>query len=330
MEQKLMTPKQVKDNIANEITSGLKQEVSTALSSKNISDSILAKFDELATQGQLYFPQNYSVGNALKLAYSKIVSNGLAKCEPLSIANALSEYVIQGLDVSRNQAYFIDYGGKVTMQRSYFGDVSVIKRTGLVSNINAICVYKGDEFETGFDELGNETVIHHKTKFENRGNEIIGAYAWAEGVNGYRMYCIMTRKEIETSWSMAKAKQSKFREDFKQEASKRTVIRRLVKMIFNTSISTTSEQEALIHSYNRTTEDEFDNSNERKYQTLEGVKEVVEASVCEKKVENPFKETKVEEKVVEETKQEEFVDCDLPFDNDTGEIKDIKTFDYEI
>ena len=187
-----------------------------------------------------------------------------------------------------------------------------------------------DEFETGFDELGNETVIHHKTKFENRDNEIIGAYAWAEGVNGYRMYCIMTRKEIETSWSMAKAKQSKFREDFKQEASKRTVIRRLVKMIFNTSISTTSEQEALIHSYNRTTEDEFDNSNERKYQTLEGVKEVVEASVCEKKVENPFKETKVEEQVVEETKQEEFVDYDLPMDNDTGEIKDIKTFDYEI
>ena len=179
------------------------------------------------------------------------------------------------------------------MQRSYFGDVSVIKRTGLVSNINAICVYKGDEFETGFDEKGNETVITHKTRFENRDNEIIGAYAWAEGINGYRLYCIMTKKEIEASWSMAKAKQSKFREEFKQEASKRTVIRRLVKMIFNTSISTTSEQEALIHSYNRTTEDEFDNSNERKFKTLEEVKEVVSNNACEKKVENPFKETKL-------------------------------------
>lgn len=324
-----LTPKQVKNNIANEISTGLKNEVGSALSNTNISDSILAKFSELANQGQLYFPQNYSVGNALKLAYSKIVSNGLSRCEPLSIANALSEYVIQGLDVSRNQAYFIEYGGKVTMQRSYFGDVSVIKRTGLVSNINAICVYKGDEFETGFDEKGNETVISHKTRFENRDNEIIGAYAWAEGINGYRLYCIMTKKEIEASWSMAKAKQSKFREEFKQEASKRTVIRRLVKMIFNTSISTTSEQEALIHSYNRTTEDEFDNSNERKFKTLEEVKEVVSNNVQEKKVENPFKETKVEDKVVEETKQEKIVDNDLPINNDTGEIKDIKTFDYE-
>ena len=324
-----LTPKQVKNNIANEISTGLKNEVGSALSNTNISDSILAKFSELANQGQLYFPQNYSVGNALKLAYSKIVSNGLSRCEPLSIANALSEYVIQGLDVSRNQAYFIEYGGKVTMQRSYFGDVSVIKRTGLVSNINAICVYKGDEFETGFDEKGNETVITHKTRFENRDNEIIGAYAWAEGINGYRLYCIMTKKEIEASWSMAKAKQSKFREEFKQEASKRTVIRRLVKMIFNTSISTTSEQEALIHSYNRTTEDEFDNSNERKFKTLEEVKEVVSNNAYENKVENPFKETKVEEKVIEETKKEEFVDNDLPINNDTGEIKDIKTFDYE-
>ena len=324
-----LTPKQVKNNIANEISTGLKNEVGSALSNTNISDSILAKFSELANQGQLYFPQNYSVGNAIKLAYSKIVSNGLSRCEPLSIANALSEYVIQGLDVSRNQAYFIEYGGKVTMQRSYFGDVSVIKRTGLVSNINAICVYKGDEFITGFDERGNETVISHKTRFENRDNEIIGAYAWAEGINGYRLYCIMTKKEIEASWSMAKAKQSKFREEFKQEASKRTVIRRLVKMIFNTSISTTSEQEALIHSYNRTTEDEFDNSNERKFKTLEEVKEVVSNNVQEKKVENPFKETKVEEKVVEETKQEKVVDNDLPINNDTGEIKDIKTFDYE-
>ena len=197
------------------------------------------------------------------------------------------------------------------------------------SNINAICVYKGDEFITGFDERGNETVISHKTRFENRDNEIIGAYAWAEGINGYRLYCIMTKKEIEASWSMAKAKQSKFREEFKQEASKRTVIRRLVKMIFNTSISTTSEQEALIHSYNRTTEDEFDNSNERKFKTLEEVKEVVSNNVHENKVENPFKETKVEEKVVEETKQEKVVDNDLPINNDTGEIKDIKTFDYE-
>ena len=325
MEQKLMTPKQVKDNIANEITTGLKTEVSTALTNKNITDSILKNFNELATQGQLYFPKDYSVGNALKLAYSKIVGNGLQRCEPLSIANALSEYVIQGLDVSRNQAYFIEYGGKVVMQRSYFGDVSVIKRTGLVSNINAICVYEGDEFETGFDELGNECVVHHKTKFENRDKEIIGAYAWAEGINGYRMYCIMTRKEIETSWTMAKAKQSKFREDFKQEASKRTVIRRLVKTIFNTSISTTSEQEALISSYNRSTENEFDNSNERLYGKLEDVREVIDNSVCETKMENPF-----EEKVVEQTKQEPVVECDLPMDNDSGEIKDIKTFDYEI
>ena len=316
MEEKLLTPKEVKQEIANKVDENLKKEVGTALAGKNITDSILAKFNELAKQGQLYFPKDYSVGNALKLAYSKIVSSGLSRCEPLSIANALSEYVIQGLDVSRNQAYFIAYDNKLLMQRSYFGDCAVIKRTGLVTNINAICVYKGDEFEIGFDDLGNQCVKKHITKFENLDNEIIGAYAWAEGINGYRMYCIMTKKEIETSWSMAKAKQSRFREDFKQEASKRTVIRRLVKMIFNTSVSTTKEQEALISSYNRTTEDEFDNSNnERKYNDIKEVKEVIDVNLNSKKVENPFdKKEEVVEETIEENKSEE----------------NQQTFDYEM
>lgn len=328
MEQQKLTPKEIKNNIANELTTNLKSEVSRAISNKNIADSILAKFDELATQGQLHFPQNYSVGNNLKLAYVKIISNGLDKCNPLSIANSLVEYVIQGLDVSRNQAYFIPYDGKLYMQRSYFGDISVVKRTGLVKNIYANCVYKGDEFETGFDENGLETVLVHKTKFENRDNEVIGAYAWAEGINGYKMYCIMTKKEIEASWSMAKSSQSKFRDFFKQEASKRTVIRRLVKMIFNSSVSTTEEQNSLIDSYNRTTEEEFINeSNERKYKNVEDVQEVIDYSLNEREVNNPFSNSEIEEVNNKEEKKEEKAK-DTKIDTNNSELKE--TFDYEL
>lgn len=290
MENKL-TQKEIKNEIANKISTELKNEVGTALANKNIGDSILAKFNELAVQGQLHFPSDYSVGNALKLAYSKIISSGLQKCDPLSIANSLSEYVIQGLDVSRNQAYFIDYGGKLVMQRSYFGDQCVIKRTGLVRDITAICVYKDDEFEVGFDEFGKETVLLHKTKFENRDKEIIGAYAWAEGINGYRMYCIMTAKEIEEAWKMSKnySSSNKFQKSFRQEASKRTVIRRLVKTIFNTTVSTTKEQDAIISSFNRSTENEYINeSNERKLKDVTEVKDVIEHESATKKVENPF------------------------------------------
>jgi len=58
---------------------------------------------------------------------------------------------------------------------------------------------------------------------------------------------------------MSKAPNGKLLNDYKQEAAKRTVIRRLVKMIFNSSLNTTEQQTALIGSYNRTTEDEYIN-----------------------------------------------------------------------
>ena len=71
----------------------------------------------------------------------------------------------------------------------------------------------------------------------------------------------MTRKELEASWKMSKSPTGKLHTDYKQEAAKRTVIRRLVKMLFNSSLNTTEEQTALIGSYNRTTEAEYDDDN---------------------------------------------------------------------
>ena len=224
-------------------------------------DELMNNLMKLANDGELFIPENYPVGNTIKSAISKIITSDqadkLLACTPESKKQALTEYVIQGLDASKTQAYFIPYGNKMTMMRSYFGDATVVKRTGLVKDIYAVVIYEGDEIEIGFDEYGRKTLIKHVTKFENQDNEIIGAYAVAIGVNGYKCYEFMTRKEINTSWKMSKMQNGKLLTDYKQEASKRTVIRRLVKMIFNTSINTTKEQTALIGSYNRTTEDEY-------------------------------------------------------------------------
>ena len=66
---------------------------------------------------------------------------------------------------------------------------------------------------------------------------------------------------VSTTWKMSKSPTGKLHTDYKQEAAKRTVIRRLVKMLFNSSLNTTEEQTALIGSYNRTTEAEYDDDN---------------------------------------------------------------------
>ena len=154
------SPKELKNEIAKKATESLQQEAHTAITKKNIADSILNQFNELQEQGQLVFPKDYPIGNQLKLIYATIVDKGLQTCEPLSVANSIVETVLQGLDVSRTQCYYISYGGKCTMFRSYFGDVTVAKRTGIVKDIFAKPIYEGDEFELSSDvELSGSSVL---------------------------------------------------------------------------------------------------------------------------------------------------------------------------
>lgn len=263
---------------------------------KDISDTVLNRIKEMQNSGQLIMPTQYNVGNALKSAYLKLAEkDDLLKCEKNSIAQSLLDMVIQGLTPAKNQCYFIKYGDKLHMSRSYFGDVTVCKHTGTIENEPfAICIYKGDKIEIGFDDLGRKIVLEHETKFENLDNEIIGAYAVVEYKNGKKIYEIMTMNEIKKSWKMSNTikagKKSQIQEDFAQEACKRTVIRRLVKMIFNTSIDTN----AVIESYTRTTEEEQvarDNviNAEVEIQDVEEKQQVIEEKAGKKEM--PKKQT---------------------------------------
>lgn len=275
-ETKALTPKQV---VANSIVE------------KNISDSILNSFDKLMQQGQLTFPKEYPLGNELKLAFYKIQSAGYVNsATPMSIGNAISEMAIQGLSIGKNQGYFIKYGNEVSFQRSYFGDIALAKRTGLIVDVYANVIYDGDEIVTGFDEFGRETVIEHKTSFANKDNAIKGAYAVAVGINGKKMYAIMTKKQIDANWSLSKDSTHKFQTKFPEEASKRTAIRRLLKMVFNTAEGVTEEQSNVIELYNRGVEEEYqDNTKETKYNSTSLINEHV-INVESEEIANPFGE----------------------------------------
>lgn len=240
----------------------VKQEIAAAIGNSTIADSILASFNNLATQGQLTFPKNYPVGNQLKLMYTVICQNNdLSKLTSDSVGQALAEAVIEGLEIEKNQVYFFPRGNKLKMFRSYYGDAKVAKETGLVKDIFARPIYQDDTYEESTDELGNEIIINHKTKLENHDKEIIGGYAWAIMTDGKtKRYCIMTRKEIDAAWAKSSDPTRNVQKTFPQEMCKRTTIRRLVKMIFNTALESGNyENNAIIGSYNRTTEDEYEN-----------------------------------------------------------------------
>lgn len=226
---------------------------------KDITDQVSGKIGVLKEEG-LQLPQNYNPSNALKSAFFAMTNsasgNLLEKCTPDSIANSLLDMVTQGLSPAKTQCYFIPYGNKLKLNRSYFGTQVVLKRLNNVKDVWATVIYEGDEFTLGIVK-GREVLLEHKTKFENRDNEIKGVYAIIEKEDGEQALTVMTRKEVEAAWGQSKTGQAVHKK-FPQEMAKRTVINRAAKPFINTS----DDSDLLTQAINNTTEAEYE--DERK------------------------------------------------------------------
>ena len=244
-------------------------------------EQLISDAMSLITSQGIIIPEGYNAVNQLKLAYYKILTVPDAMtCNPESVANALMETAIQGLSVSQTQCYYIKYGNQIQMQRSYFGDIAALKRTGLVLDVYARVIYENDEIEQSTDEYGLECITKHVSKFGNQDGNILGAYAVAVGANGYKRYCIMTMRQIQNNFKLSKnygSEKNKLQTDFIEEGCKRTAIRRLVKMILNTAVDLNEYQNQIIGSYNRTTEDEFinDDNSDTVYQSAEELQQAM-------------------------------------------------------
>ncbi|MEQ7274660.1 RecT family recombinase [Enterococcus thailandicus] len=226
---------------------------------KDITDQVSSRIKGLEEEG-LKLPTNYNAANALKSAWFAIQKAQDRNRKPAlevatkeSIANALLDMVVQGLSPAKTQCYFVVFGKELQLQRSYFGTQAVLKRLNNVKDIWAEVVHKGDVFKIGSNQ-GRTIVTEFEPDFANQDNEIIGAFAVIEKIDGERVYTVMTKKEIDKSWSKAKTKN--VQTDFPQEMAKRTVINRAAKSFINTS----DDSDLLTESIKRTTENEYDNS----------------------------------------------------------------------
>lgn len=239
----------------------------------NVTDQVNQYISSEQDNG-LALPADYSLNNALKAAWFKLRETEDKYHHPVSderyvdqksITFALMDMAVQGLSPAKNQCYFIVRGGKVQLQRSYFGTVAVLKRLDSVKDIDAQVVHEGDEFEIGSDEVGHLVVKKFVPKFENLDKPLIGAFALIVMTDGHVAYTVMTKKQIETSWKQSSQRDNKVQRNFSDEMAKRTVINRAAKMIINTS----SDSDLLAGSINRTTENEYDNNNQTRKDVTE-------------------------------------------------------------
>lgn len=232
-----------------------------ALLQKDITDEVSNSLTRLQDDG-LKLPSAYNASNALKSAFFKLREvkdkNGkpaLEVCSRESIANSLLDMVVQGLSPAKTQCYFIVYGSQLQLNRSYFGTQAVLKRLTNVKDIWANVIFEGDEFD--YEVVGGrEKLLKHNTKFQNRDNNVLGAYAVVKTNEDEEILTVMTKKEIDAAWGQSKSKQQTVHQKFPQEMAKRTVINRAAKAFINTS----DDSDLLVEAINNSTENEYDNS----------------------------------------------------------------------
>lgn len=218
---------------------------SQLLEEKNVSDNVLNKVRVLEAQGNLELPADYSPSNAMKQAWLQISQdNKLMACNDVSKANALLDMVTQGLNPAKGQCYFIPYGDKMQLQRSYHGNIMMLKRDAGAKDVVAQIIYEGDTFKQELDSVGRIKSIKHEQDFFNiNKDKIIGAYCTIIFDDNRDNYIeIMTIDQIKQAWMQspmikdeAALNRSKAHNNFKEEMAKKTVINRAAKRYINSS-----------------------------------------------------------------------------------------------
>ncbi len=211
---------------------------------KTLADDVLIRVKEYQTGRNIVLPKNYEASNALKSAWLMLQETVnrdkkpvLEVCSKDSIANALFSMVIQGLNPDKKQCYFVAYGAKLTLMRSYHGTIAVAKRVGGIVDVTSNVIYNDDEFEYSIDETtGKKKLVKHIQKLENIDfAKIKGAYAIVHTEKGSELE-VMTFSQIKKAWEQGAAKgTSGAHLNFTDEMCCKTVESRACKSYINTS-----------------------------------------------------------------------------------------------
>jgi recombination protein RecT len=236
-----------------------------------IDNKFINQLSEQLTQKQQYgltFPPNYNVTNALNSAYMIIQDLTVKKkqgndwvdhpvlsiCTKQSVATALIDMTVQALNPMKKQCYFVAFGNKLILMRSYQGTMAAAKRVG-VKNVSAEVIYEGDTFKYHI-EYGVKIIDEHTQDFMNIDiTKIKGAYAILTLDDGTTYTEIMNINQLKKAWSKGKydsTKSNDVHNEFADQMAKKTVINRACKNFINSS-----DDANLTEAFDSTSENEY-------------------------------------------------------------------------
>ena len=211
-----------------------------AVKSNDFGSQVIQRVDDLCKVG-FTLPKDYNHVNAIKasvLVLSELKDrNGRPfneVCTPQSIQKALFSMATKGLDVSRNQAYYIVRGNQLCLHESYFGKVARVKRVYPDFDPTPRVVYQGDVFEYTTDvKTGRMQLVKHEQKIENLDKDFVGAYMYLPCPDGGQKLYIMTKKAILQAWMKSSNKSMTVQHEFREKMIGKTIINSGCTMIIN-------------------------------------------------------------------------------------------------
>lgn len=188
-------------------------------------------------------PGNLTLERINSVAMAAITKNpALADCTPASFLTAIHQSLQLGLEPGGplNHAYLVPYGNVCQLIVGYQGLVELARRSGLVSSIRAEAIYARDQFRW---QEGMVPVLEHTPYFPVwQGNQelkasdfhrgqLIAVYSIALFKDGVSQFSVMTLADLEKIRTRSRAaNKGPWVSDY-DEMCKKSVIRRLLKLI---------------------------------------------------------------------------------------------------
>lgn len=209
---------------------------------QNVGDQVISRVNSLCEVG-FKMPSDYQYVNAIKASMLVLQElkdkNGkpaLEVCTQASIASALFEMAVKGLDASRKTCYFIVRGDKLCMNESYFGKALQVKRIFPNFGPRPVVIHEGDEFVYEIDpKNGCKKLVKHTQSIENLDKDFIGAYMYIPTADGGQDLYIMSKKQILTAWSKSSSREQTTHKQFSEKMIGKTLVNSGCNMIINST-----------------------------------------------------------------------------------------------
>lgn len=208
----------------------------------NVGDQVIARVENLTKVG-FTVPKDYNFVNAIKASMLVLQElkdkNGkpaLEVCTPASVASALFQMAVHGLDVSKKTAYFLVRGNQLCLHESYFGKSLQVKRIYPDFEPHPVIVHEGDEFVYEIDpETGYRRLVKHTQSLENLDKDFVGGYMYIPTADGKKDLYIMSKKMIVTAWSKSSSREQATHKAFSEKMAAKTIVNSGCTMIINST-----------------------------------------------------------------------------------------------